>query len=142
MKNLIYAGTNTSTSVNVGGTIPINTIVKRFNRCNASSEINAVGNSVIIETEKCCRPRYNGIASITFAGATAGNGIISVYQDGVEIPLANATATITTPTTQYVTVAIPFSVQAKGCTTTALTMVNTGAIGITVINANILVFED
>ena len=142
MKNVIYAGTNTATAVNVGGTIPMNTIVKRFNRCNASSEINAVGNSVIIETEKCCKPRYNGIASVTFAGATAGNGIISVYQDGVEIPLANATSTITTATTQYTTVTIPFSIQAKGCTTTALTLVNTGAIGITVINANMLVFED
>lgn len=142
MKNVIYAGTDTATTVNVGGIIPLTTVVKRFNRCNAKSEINLVGNSIAIETENCCRPRYNAVASITFAGATAGNGIVSIYQDGVAIPLANATATITTPLTQYVTVTIPVSIQTKGCTTTALTLVNTGAIGITVINANILVFED
>lgn len=142
MKNIIDAGTNTATTVNVNGIIPITTIVRRFNRPNATSEVNAVGNAITIETKKCCRPRYNVWATITLAGATAGNAIISIYQDGVAIPLANATATITTPTTQYVTLPIKTSILTKGCGTTALTLVNTGAVGVTVINADILVVED
>lgn len=142
MKNLIDAGTNTETAVNVNGIIPINTIVRRFNRVNATSEIDAVGNAITIETKKCCKPRYNVWATVTLAGATAGNAIISIYQDGVAIPLANATATITTPTTQYVTLPIKASIISNGCGTTALTLVNTGAVGVTVINSNILVVED
>lgn len=142
MKNLIDAGTNTATTVNVNGIVPITTIVRRFNRLNATSEVNAIGNAITVETKKCCKPRYNVWATVTLAGATAGNAIISIYQDGVAIPLANATATITTPTTQYVTLPIKTSIISKGCGTTALTLVNTGAVGVTVINSNILVVED
>ncbi len=142
MKNLIDAGTNTATTVNVNGIIPITTIIRRFNRVNATSEVDAVGDAITIESKTCKRPRYNVWATVTLAGATAGNAIISIYQDGVAIPLANATATITTPTTQYVILPIKTSVIGKGCGTTAITLVNTGAVGVTVINANILVVED
>ena len=142
MKNLIDAGTNTATTVNVNGIVPITTIVRRFNRLNATSEVNAIGNAITVETKKCCKSRYNVWATVTLAGATAGNAIISIYQDGVAIPLANATATITTPTTQYVTLPIKTSIISKGCGTTELTLVNTGAVGVTVINSNILVVED
>lgn len=142
MKNLIDAGTNTATTVNVNGIIPITTIIRRFNRVNATSEVDAVGDAITIESKTCKRPRYNVWATVTLAGATAGNAIISIYQDGVAIPLANATATITTATTQYVTLPIKTSVIGKGCGTTAITLVNTGAVGVTVINADILVVED
>lgn len=142
MKNVIYAGTNTQASIAVGGIIPLTQTIRRFNRRNANSEIDRVGSAISIETNSCgCRPRYNVWVSVTFAGATAGNGIISLYQDGQAIPFANATATITTPATEYVTINIPASILINGCDT-ALTIVNTGAIGITVINASILVIED
>lgn len=142
MKNLIYAGTSTQASVPVGQIVPLTQTVRKFNRCGSKSEVERVGSAISIESECGCRPRYNAWVSVTFAGATAGNAIVSLYQDGVAIPFANATATITTPTTQYVTVNIPASILVPCCNNTSLTIVNTGAIGLTVINASILVVED
>ena len=57
MKNLIDAGTNTAATVNVNGIIPITTIVRRFNRVNAPSEVDAVGDAITIESKTCKRPR-------------------------------------------------------------------------------------
>ena len=81
MKNSIYVGSNTSNSVIVNGTVPLTTIVHRENG-NNSSEIDLVGNAVVIETGCRCRPRYNITARITFTGATAGLATLSVYKNG------------------------------------------------------------
>jgi hypothetical protein len=143
MKNEILAGSNTSASVPVGAIVPLTTTIKRFNRCGANSEVDRVASAISIDANcKGSDPRYNVDVMVTFAGASAGNGIISVYQNGIAIPFANATGTITTATSQYITVTIPTSIKVDKGTETALTIVNTGAIGITVINTSIRVVED
>jgi len=142
MKNLINAGTNISTVVLPNGILPITTIVKRFNRVNATNEVNAIGNAIAIETKNCNKPRYNIFATITFTAAAAGDVVISAYQDGVEIPLATTSATVTTADTQIITLPITTSIVAKGCGTTLITLINTGTINITVTNVNILAVED
>lgn len=141
MKNVIYAGTNITRDINSGNIIPLDTVVRRFNRRNATTEVDLLGNAISIETKNCNNTRYNIIAKITFAGAV-GNGEISIYQDGVLIPLAIATASITTADTQFITVTIPASILVKGCGLSAITLVNTGAIALTITNASILVIED
>ena len=99
-------------------------------------------NVVAIRTDAKCRARYNGWARITFAGEVAGNAIFAVYKDGVLIEYAQAVETVVTPETEYHTVTIPFAVLVGCCTTSGITIVNTGAIDTTVLNASILVVED
>lgn len=140
MKNLIYAGTNTSSAVNVGGIIPISTINKRFNRKCATSKIDLVGNAVAIATG-CQKARYNAVVSVTFTGATVGEAQISLYQNGVAIPFATGTQTLAA-VTDYTTITFPASILAGNCSTTSLTIVNTGDVGITVYNVAISVVED
>ena len=116
------------------------TVIHRENG-NSSSEIDLVGNAIVIETGCRCRPRYNIDAKITFTGATAGLATLSVYKNGVAIPLASASETITTPTTEVRTVTIPCGTLTDKCSNNVYTIVNTGAIAITVSNASINVVE-
>ena len=140
MKNSIYAGISNSSSVVVNGIVPLTTVIHRENG-NSSSEIDLVGNAIVIETGCRCRPRYNIDAKITFTGATAGLATLSVYKNGVAIPLASASETITTPTTEVRTVTIPCGTLTDKCSNNVYTIVNTGAIAITVSNASINVVE-
>ena len=140
MKNSIYVGTNTSSSVVVNGTVPFTTIVHRENG-NNSSEIDLVGNSVVIETGCRCRPRYNIDARITFTAPTAGLVTLSVFKNGVAIPFANASESITTATTETRTVTIPCGTLTEKCTNNIYTVVNNGAIAVTVIDASMNVVE-
>ena len=142
MKNVIYAGTSDNVLVAVDGIVPISKVVRRYNRTGAGSAIDLVGNAVSIRTDAKCRARYNGWARITFAGEVAGNAIFAVYKDGVLIEYAQAVETVVTPETEYHTVTIPFAVLVGCCTTSGITIVNTGAIDTTVLNASILVVED
>ena len=141
MKNLIYAGTSTSSSVVAGAVVPISTVEKKYNRCNACSTIDLTGNVVTIITNNK-RPRYNGWAKITFTGATTGDATLSVFKDSVQIPFAIGTETIETATTEYHTITIPFSILTDCCSTNTISIVNTGTIGLNVTNASILVVED
>lgn len=140
MKNSIYAGISNSSSVVVNGIVPLTTVIHRENG-NSSSEIDLVGNAIVIETGCRCRPRYNIDAKITFTGATAGLATLSIYKNGVAIPLASASETITTPTTEVRTVTIPCGTLTDKCSNNVYTIVNTGAIAITVSNASINVVE-
>ena len=140
MKNSIYVGTNTSSSVVVNGVVPLTTIVHRENG-NNSSEIDLVGNAVVIETGCRCRPRYNIEARITFTGATAGLATLSVYKNGVQIPLATSSETITTPTTETRSLVIPCGTLTDRCSNNVYTIVNTGAIALTVVSASMNVVE-
>ena len=131
MKNSIYVGANASSSVVTGAVVPLTTVVHRENG-NSSSEIDLVGNAIVIETGCRCRPRYNLDARITFTGATAGTATLAIYRNGVAIPYATASETITTPTTEVRTVTIPAAILTDRCSNNTLTIVNTGAIGLTV----------
>lgn len=140
MKNSIYVGSNVSNSVVVNGVVPLTTIVHRENG-NNSSEIDLVGNAVVIETGCRCRPRYNLDAKITFTGATAGLATLAIYKNGIAIPFAFASETITTPTTEVHTVTIPCGTLTDKCNNNVYTIVNTGAIALTVTSASMNVVE-
>lgn len=140
MKNSIYVGANNSSSVVVNGVVPLTTIVHRENG-NNSSEIDLVGNAVVVETGCRCRPRYNIVARITFTGATAGDAGFSIYKNGIAIPFATATETITTPTTEVRTISIPCGTLTDKCSNNVYTIVNTGEIAVTVINIAMNVIE-
>lgn len=141
MKNLIYAGSSTNSSVVSGAIIPLTSIEKKYNRCNSCNEVDLVGNVITIETANK-RPRYNIWAKITFTGVTAGLAEISIYKNGVLIPFAVGSETITTAGTEVHTITIPASILTDCCSTTSISIVNSGAIGLTVTNVNILVIED
>ena len=140
MKNSIYVGSNNSNSVVVSGVVPLTTIVHRENG-NGTSEIDLVGNAVVIETGCRYRPRYNIAAKITFTGATAGVATLSVYKNGVAIPFASASETITTPTTEVRTVTIPCGTLTDRCSNNVYTIVNNGDIALTVTNVSMNVVE-
>ena len=140
MKNSIFVGTNTPITVNVNGFIPLRTILHRKNG-NNKSEIDAAGDAITIQTSNCARPRYDAIASITFTAATAGDVSISFYVNGVLIPYTTKTETITTASTEYRTLTIPCAILTNRCALNTITLVNTGAVGITVTNATINVVE-
>lgn len=142
MRNVIYVGARPNSSVVAGAAVPLATIDKKYNRCGACSRVDLTGDAVAIETTNK-RPRYNAFATITFTGASAGDASFAVYKNNaLASPLAVASATITTPTTEIHTVTIPLSILTDCCSTTALTIVNTGTIGVTVVNASLLVIED
>lgn len=141
MKNLIYAGTSTNSSVVANAIVPISTVEKKYNRCGACSTIDLTGNVITITTTNK-RPRYNGWAKIVFTGATAGDAELTVYKNGAPIQFAVGSETITTPTTEFHTITIPFSILTDCCSTNTLSIVNTGTIGLNVTSASILVVED
>ena len=140
MKNSIYVGTNTSSSVVTNAVVPLTTIVHRENG-NSSSEIDLVGNAVVIETGCRCRPRYDVTASVTFTGATTGLATLSVYKNGVAIPFATASETVNTATTEVHSITIPCAILTDRCSNNVLTIVNNGAIGLTITNASLVVTE-
>lgn len=140
MKNSIYAGASSSATVNANGIVPLTTIIHRENG-NNRSEINLVGNAIAIQTGCGCRPRYNVDARITFTGATAGTATLGIFKNGVQIPLATASETVGTASTEIHTVTIPCATLLDNCSTNTLTIVNTSTIGLTVTGVAINVVQ-
>ena len=140
MRNSIYVGANASNSVVTNAVVPLTTIVHRENG-NNSSEIDLVGNAVTIETGCRCRPRYDVTAKVTFTGATTGLATLSVYRNGIAIPYATASETVNTATTEVHTITIPCAILTDKCSNNVITIVNTGAIGLTVTGASLVVTE-
>lgn len=76
---------------------------------------------------------YHVTATITFTGAAAGDAIFQLAENGIVIPGAVATETVTTATTEIITTVIDFYVLVdSNCilnslnTLKSLTLVNTG----------------
>ena len=142
MKNLIFVGTENQVEVSVNGIIPLQLVQRKYNRCNANSYIDLLGNAVTISaTNKGVRPRYNLFARVTFSSTAAGDVELALYQDGVLIPLTTAIETITTADTEIRTLTIPASILTKICTSTTITIVNLSDAPITVLSASLLAEE-
>lgn len=142
MKNLIFVGTENQVEVSVNGIIPLQLAQRKYNRCNANSYIDLLGNAITISaTNKGVRPRYNLFAKVTFSSTAAGDVELALYQDGVLIPLATAIETITTADTEIRTLTIPASILTKICTSTTITIVNLSDAPITVLSASLLAEE-
>ena len=117
-KSNIFAVNTTSAAVVANGTLPLSTIVRRY----GCSE-NLSGNSISLSESGY----YLVNISATFTAPTAGVVSIALQDDGVAVPGATASTTITTATTEVRTLNITAIVRVF-CNSApdALTIVNTG----------------
>lgn len=142
MKNTIFVGIENDTEISVNGTIPLQLVERKYNRCGANSKVDLVGNAVTISANsKGVRPRYNLFARVTFTSSAAGDVVLAIYQDGNVVPLTTVTETVTTADTEVRTVTIPASILTKICASTTITIVNLSVAPITVTSASLLVEE-
>ena len=86
-KSAIYTAMSTPTALTTGSTIPLGTTIRRFGR-NLLQEGNGI---MLLGTGY-----YDVSASITVAPATAGTVTATLFQDGVAVPGATASAAVTT----------------------------------------------
>lgn len=116
--SLIYLVTPTLSSILADGILPLDTIARR--RSNAIQQAN---NSILLNVPGYYRVSLN----VTFTAPAAGDVTVELRQDGVAVPGATATETITTATTEVRTISFEAIVRVPcyGAPST-LTFVNTG----------------
>lgn len=117
-KSNIYAVNTTSASVVANGTLPLSTTVRRYG-CSA----NLSGNSISLSDAGY----YLVIVNATFTAPVAGTVALTLQDDGVVVPGATASTTITTATTEVRSLSLAATVRVF-CNSApdALTIVNTG----------------
>ena len=115
-KSNIYAVNTTSASVVANGTLPLSTTVRRYG-CSA----NLSGNSISLSDAGY----YLVIVNATFTAPVAGT--VALQDDGVVVPGATASTTVTTATTEVRSLSLAATVRVF-CNSApdALTIVNTG----------------
>ena len=117
-KSAIYTANTASTVVSVGSAVPLGSIIRRFG-CGVSYN----GNAISLNE----RGYYDIDVGVTFTAADAGNVTITVYQDGVAVPGATATATITIASTQVESITVPAIVRVlNSCAPSQITVVVSG----------------
>ena len=117
-KSAIMTSNTVSTPVAVNSVIPIGNIIRRF-----GNSVSAAGNAIFLND----RGYYNIDITATFTAPVAGNATITIFQNGVAIPGATATVTVTTANTQFVTVSIPAIARVfDSCSANSITLVLTG----------------
>ena len=115
-KEVYSIGTrNTSTQdVAIGGTLAIGEVYRKYicrGRCGLNT-YDVTTNAIAINHPGF----YNVEAMVTFSAPVAGDVTIQLAENGVLIPGAIATETITTADTEFRTVTIPFKVLVnRGC---------------------------
>lgn len=116
-KSAIYTAMQTPTGVAVGGVIPLGSLIRRYGR---DLELN--GNAVNLTGAGY----YDVDASISVAPIAAGTVTVSLYQNGVAVPGASASAALAEGTVSdlNVTALVRQVCCAAG---SALTLVLTGA---------------
>lgn len=116
--SLIYLVTPTLASILADGILPLSTIARR-----RSSAIQQSNDSILLNA-----PGYYKVSlNITFTAPAAGDVTVELRQDGVAVPGATATETITTATTEVRTISFDVIVRVPCCgAPSTLTFVNTG----------------
>jgi hypothetical protein len=129
-KSILYAANTAAQSVPVGGTVNFGSAVRRYGcDCRLSG-----GNVVIMN-----RGYYDVDVNLTVTTAVAGSLTASIYLDGVLIPGATVTKTVTVG--GVTALSIPAVVREKCCCESAVTVIITGTAA-TVNNAAIRVVKD
>lgn len=117
MANLIYTANSTAQTVPVGGTVNLGSI-KRRTGCALSMS----GDTITMHKSGY----YDVYAGITTTPNAAGTVTATLYQDGVPVPGATASATVAATDTA-VSLAFPAVVRLCGeCCTSNLTVVMSG----------------
>ena len=129
--SLIFKVTTTPATILAGGILPLTTIARRRGRLitseNDSISLNAPG-------------YYKVTATVTASGSEAGDIVLNVLKNGIEIPGLTASETITTATTELRTLTISGTVRVLcGEGSAVLTLVNASTIGITTSNISVAV---
>lgn len=84
-KSAIYTAMQTPTAVDVGGVIPLGSLIRRY-----GCDIQLNGNAVNLTGTGY----YDVDASVTVAPTAAGTVTATLYKDGVAVPGATASAEI------------------------------------------------
>lgn len=116
-KSLIYTVNNTATTGTANTAVNLGNIVRRK---GCSFRFNGTSISVLEAGY------YDITVSATFTGSAAGDVTLTVYQDGVPISGATVTETVTTASTENISVAIPGVVRVYCNSTSNLSVVPSG----------------
>lgn len=124
----LFAITSTVASVSAGGTIPLDQTARRV-----SQEIQLSSNSVQATGNECRGSYFKVSGTITFTAPAAGEVTVSLRKNGIAVPSVTTSATVTTATTQVITLPIDGIVRVDRGETGVFTLVNDG-VAITVSN--------
>lgn len=116
-KSAIYTANTATQAVAIGGTLALGSIIRRF-----GCSVNLNGNGITLGEAGY----YEVDASITAIPTAAGTVTVTLFQDGVAVPGAVASAT-TTAAADAVTLNIPAIVRVLCNSNSILTLVLTGA---------------
>lgn len=132
-KSLIYTALQTTVTPAIGNTVPVGSIIRR-----KGCGIRADGN-VINLTD----PGYYDVElQATVAAAAAGNVVLQMLANGVEIPGAVATANIATADTQIETIGISCVVRVNCCNDVTLSVSVAGTAAPTISNMAVKVVHE
>ena len=117
-KSAIYTANTTAAVTAVGSTIPFGSIIRRFGQ-----NIDLSGTAINI----CGRGYYDVDISVTANATAAGTVTVALFKDGVAVPGATASATVSAAG-DTVNLSIEALVREMCCdSTSTLTLVLTGA---------------
>lgn len=116
-KSAIYTANTATQAVAIGGILALGSIIRRF-----GCSVNLNGNGITLSEPGY----YNVDASIVVAPTAAGTVTVTLFQDGVAVPGAVASAT-TTAAADAITLNIPALVRVMCNSNSILTFVLTGA---------------
>lgn len=125
----LYSANTTAQTLDVGGTINMGNIVRRFGCVKGTSTPYATvsGTTTTLASAGSCPTYFDIDANFVVIPTAAGTVTITAFQDGIAIPGATASATVAAAATS-VTLPIPFGVRLNtGVTSSSITYVLTGA---------------
>ena len=124
-KSLIYTANTSGAEVQIGNTVPVGSIIRRYGKC-----IDATGSAVnLVEAGY-----YLVDVSASVTAGVAGDVILALTQDGVPVPGARAAVTITTATTQTETLGITAMIRVMCCGNANLSVLVDGTAAPTIEN--------
>ena len=124
-KALIYTANTAGAEVDIGNTIPVGSIIRRYGRC-----IDATGSAINLTDEGY----YLVDVSATVTAAVAGDVALALAQNGVPVPGATATVTIATANTQTENLSITALVRVMYCGNANLSVLVDGTAAPTIEN--------
>ena len=130
LSKIIGLSNTASQTVLTGGTINVGPTYRQFSKSKCGKTYTAANGGVTIQKSGF----YHVTATLVGAGTAAGDVTVQLFQNGIAIPAAISTQTITTADTEFRTFVIDYFVPVNnttilGCETTvasSLTLVNTG----------------
>ena len=117
-KSAIYMANTVATNVAANSAVPFGTIQRRYGRC-----VNGTSAGITLN-----EPGYYLVtANISYTAETTGNAVVSLQQDGANVPGATASDTVATATTEINNMTITGIIRVlRGNAPDVITIQNTG----------------